>query len=108
MPFSITVVAAPLLQHFDESLILPCFLPFHSWICSDYRVFEDEILKTSGLDALIIIRLFFFFCLNHQALQDGLAILFLVVDLVGGQRWREEGEFGCEGRAHAPDSQNLE
>ncbi|XP_042486918.1 CSC1-like protein At3g54510 [Macadamia integrifolia] len=34
------------------------FLPSVSWIPHAFRVSEEEILETSGLDALIVIRLF--------------------------------------------------
>ncbi|XP_034703728.1 CSC1-like protein At3g54510 isoform X2 [Vitis riparia] len=36
------------------------FLPSVSWIPQAFRVSEDEILHTSGLDALVVIRLFKF------------------------------------------------
>ncbi|KAK6228694.1 hypothetical protein SCA6_001034 [Theobroma cacao] len=36
------------------------FLPSFSWIPRAFRVTEDEILETSGLDALVVIRLFKF------------------------------------------------
>ncbi|XVF24400.1 hypothetical protein REPUB_Repub13aG0124600 [Reevesia pubescens] len=36
------------------------FFPSFSWIPRAYRVTEDEILETSGLDALVVIRLFKF------------------------------------------------
>ncbi|KAM5551900.1 CSC1-like protein [Rosa sericea] len=45
---------------FDEAFTVRRFLPSLSWIRRAYRVSEDEILETSGLDALIIIRLFKF------------------------------------------------
>lgn len=44
----------------DQPLTLRRFLPSLSWILRAYRVSEDEILENSGLDALIIIRLFKF------------------------------------------------
>ena len=44
----------------DQLLTLRRFLPSLSWIRRAYRVSEDEILENSGLDALIIIRLFKF------------------------------------------------
>lgn len=37
-----------------------------------------------------------------------LAVVFSLVDLVGGRTWREEGEFGSQVRAHATHSQNPE
>ncbi|KAB1199586.1 hypothetical protein CJ030_MR0G020154 [Morella rubra] len=46
--------------HFDDSLTFRCFLPSVSWIPRAFRVTEDEILETSGLDALVVIRLFKF------------------------------------------------
>ncbi|XP_030465755.1 CSC1-like protein At3g54510 isoform X1 [Syzygium oleosum] len=45
---------------FDPPLALRRFLPSVSWIARAFRVTEDEILESSGLDALIIIRLFKF------------------------------------------------
>ncbi|XP_012066199.1 CSC1-like protein At3g54510 [Jatropha curcas] len=45
---------------FDPSITLCRFLPSISWIPRAFRVNEDEILQISGLDALIIIRLFKF------------------------------------------------
>ncbi|KAL6129638.1 hypothetical protein ACLB2K_072987 [Fragaria x ananassa] len=45
---------------FNGSLTPRRFLPSLSWISRAYRVSEDEILETGGLDALIIIRLFKF------------------------------------------------
>ncbi|GLT74553.1 hypothetical protein SLA2020_463410 [Shorea laevis] len=48
----------PLLFH--HSLTLSRFLPSVSWIPRAFRVTEDEILQTSGLDALVVIRLFKF------------------------------------------------
>ncbi|KAJ4711507.1 CSC1-like protein [Melia azedarach] len=45
---------------FDHSLTLSRILPSVSWIPRAFRVAEDEILQTSGLDALIVIRLFKF------------------------------------------------
>lgn len=42
---------------FDHSLSIPRFLPSLSWIPRAIRFTEDEILQTSGLDALIVIRL---------------------------------------------------
>ncbi|KAK9912911.1 hypothetical protein M0R45_036744 [Rubus argutus] len=44
----------------DQPLTLRRFLPSLSWIRRAYRISEDEILESSGLDALIIIRLFKF------------------------------------------------
>lgn len=44
----------------DQPLTLRRFLPSLSWIRRAYGVSEDEILDSSGLDALIIIRLFKF------------------------------------------------
>ncbi|XP_059434060.1 CSC1-like protein At3g54510 isoform X2 [Corylus avellana] len=46
--------------HFHRSLSLCRFLPSVSWIPRAFRVTEDEILETGGLDALVIIRLFKF------------------------------------------------
>ncbi|ONI20721.1 hypothetical protein PRUPE_2G030700 [Prunus persica] len=43
-----------------SALSLRRFLPSVSWISRAFRVSEDEILQTNGLDALIIIRLFKF------------------------------------------------
>jgi hypothetical protein len=56
--------------HFHQSLSLCRFLPSVSWIPRAFRVTEDEILDSSGLDALVIIRLFkfgsvFLFCFNE-------------------------------------------
>ncbi|XP_048235532.1 CSC1-like protein At3g54510 isoform X2 [Ricinus communis] len=45
---------------FDHSFTFSRFLPSVSWIPRAFRVTEDEILQTSGLDALLIIRLFKF------------------------------------------------
>ncbi len=55
--------------HFHQSLSLRRFLPSVSWIPRAFRVTEDEILDSTGLDALVIIRLFkfgsvFLFCFN--------------------------------------------
>ncbi|KAK1295422.1 hypothetical protein QJS10_CPA16g01076 [Acorus calamus] len=41
----------------------PCFslrrlLPSASWIRDAFRVSEDEVLRTRGLDALVVLRLF--------------------------------------------------
>ena len=47
--------------HFhDQTFSFRCFLPSVSWIPRAFRVTEDEILDSSGLDALVIIRLFKF------------------------------------------------
>ena len=46
--------------HFHRSLSFCRFLPSVSWIPRAFRVTEDEILETGGLDALVIIRLFKF------------------------------------------------
>jgi hypothetical protein len=46
--------------HFHHSLTFRRFLPSVSWISRAFRVTEDEILETGGLDALVIIRLFKF------------------------------------------------
>ena len=47
--------------HFhDETFSFRRFLPSVSWIPRAFRVTEDEILDSSGLDALVIIRLFKF------------------------------------------------
>lgn len=46
--------------HFHHSLTFRRFLPSVSWIPRAFRVTEDEILETGGLDALVIIRLFKF------------------------------------------------
>lgn len=45
---------------FDPPLTVRRFTPSVSWITRAFRVTEDEILNSSGLDALIIIRLFKF------------------------------------------------
>ncbi|GAV79025.1 DUF221 domain-containing protein/RSN1_TM domain-containing protein, partial [Cephalotus follicularis] len=45
---------------FDHSLTLSRLLPSVSWISRAFRITEDQILDTHGLDALIIIRLFKF------------------------------------------------
>ncbi|PIA48205.1 hypothetical protein AQUCO_01400645v1 [Aquilegia coerulea] len=45
---------------FHPSFTLSTFLPSFSWIPRAFRVTEEEILKNSGLDALVIIRLFKF------------------------------------------------
>ncbi|XP_031260944.1 CSC1-like protein At3g54510 isoform X2 [Pistacia vera] len=42
---------------FDHSFTISRFLPSLSWIPLAARVTEDEILQSSGLDALIVIRL---------------------------------------------------
>ncbi|KAJ8748817.1 hypothetical protein K2173_011375 [Erythroxylum novogranatense] len=44
----------------DHSSTLRRLLPSVSWIPRAFRVTEDEILETNGLDALLIIRLFKF------------------------------------------------
>ena len=44
----------------DEIFSFRRFLPSVSWIPRAFRVTEDEILDSSGLDALVIIRLFKF------------------------------------------------
>ncbi|KAL4600708.1 hypothetical protein ACB092_11G217600 [Castanea dentata] len=47
--------------HFhDQTFSCRHFLPSVSWIPRAFRVTEDEILDSSGLDALVIIRLFKF------------------------------------------------
>jgi hypothetical protein len=46
--------------HFHRSLSFCRFLPSVSWIPRAFRVTEEEILETGGLDALVIIRLFKF------------------------------------------------
>ncbi|KAK6933937.1 CSC1/OSCA1-like, cytosolic domain, partial [Dillenia turbinata] len=46
--------------HFDRFFSLSRFLPSFSWIFRAFRVSEDEIVQTSGLDALVLIRLFKF------------------------------------------------
>lgn len=47
--------------HFhDQTFSFRRFLPSVSWIPRAFRVTEDEILDSSGLDALVIIRLFKF------------------------------------------------
>ncbi|XP_040992908.1 CSC1-like protein At3g54510 isoform X11 [Juglans microcarpa x Juglans regia] len=46
--------------HFHHSLSIHRFFPSVSWIPRAFRVTEDEILETGGLDALVIIRLFKF------------------------------------------------
>ncbi|XP_043690686.1 CSC1-like protein At3g54510 isoform X3 [Telopea speciosissima] len=43
---------------FDEGFTLSRLLPSVSWIPRAFRVSEEEILETSGLDALVVIRLF--------------------------------------------------
>ncbi|OVA15356.1 protein of unknown function DUF221 [Macleaya cordata] len=47
-------------QHipFPPTFSLSTFLPSVSWIPRAFRVSEDEILQNSGLDALVVIRLF--------------------------------------------------
>ncbi|KAJ9563383.1 hypothetical protein OSB04_008543 [Centaurea solstitialis] len=45
---------------FDRSFTLQRFLPSLDWIRDAVRVTEDEILSSSGLDALVVIRLFKF------------------------------------------------
>lgn len=52
----------------DQPLTLRRFLPSLSWIRRAYRVSEDEILESSGLDALIIIRLFKFGSVTDSSL----------------------------------------
>ncbi|WCJ39034.1 Early-responsive to dehydration stress protein (ERD4) [Euphorbia peplus] len=47
-------------QHIDFDRSLSRFLPSVSWIPRAFSVTEDEILRISGLDALVIIRLFKF------------------------------------------------
>lgn len=42
---------------FDHSSTISRFLPSLSWIPLAVRVTEDEILQSSGLDALIVVRL---------------------------------------------------
>ncbi|PON49714.1 Calcium-dependent channel [Trema orientale] len=46
--------------HFEPSFTLRRFLPSVSWISRAFRVSETEILHNSGLDALVVIRLFKF------------------------------------------------
>ncbi|PKI63007.1 hypothetical protein CRG98_016646 [Punica granatum] len=45
---------------FDPPLTFRRFTPSVSWILRAFRVTEDEVIESSGLDALIIIRLFKF------------------------------------------------
>ncbi|XP_024987643.1 CSC1-like protein At3g54510 isoform X2 [Cynara cardunculus var. scolymus] len=45
---------------FDRSFTLQRFLPSLDWIRDAVRVTEDEILSSSGLDALVVIRFFKF------------------------------------------------
>lgn len=46
--------------HLDRSFTLLRFIPSFSWITRAFRVSEDEIIDTTGLDAVVIIRLFKF------------------------------------------------
>ncbi|KAJ4969800.1 hypothetical protein NE237_002899 [Protea cynaroides] len=46
--------------HFDRGFTLARFLPSIAWIPRSFRVSEEEILESSGLDALVVIRLFKF------------------------------------------------
>lgn len=45
---------------FDSYFTLRRYLPSVSWISRAFRVTQDEILDTAGLDALVVIRLFKF------------------------------------------------
>lgn len=45
---------------FDSIFTLRRYLPSVSWISHAFRVSEDEILDSAGLDALVVIRLFKF------------------------------------------------
>ncbi|KAI4333021.1 hypothetical protein L6164_017878 [Bauhinia variegata] len=45
---------------FHSGFSLPRFLPSISWIPRAFRVTEDEIMQSNGLDALVIVRLFKF------------------------------------------------
>lgn len=45
---------------FPPPFSLRRFIPSFSWIPRAFRVTEDEILQTNGLDALVVIRLFKF------------------------------------------------
>lgn len=44
--------------HFSPTFSFSSLLPSVSWIPRAFRVSEDEILQNSGLDALVVIRLF--------------------------------------------------
>ncbi|KAK6233471.1 hypothetical protein QUC31_005877 [Theobroma cacao] len=60
------------------------FLPSFSWIPRAFRVTEDEILETSGLDALVVIRLFKF-GINFFAVCSLIGLLILLPINYGGQ-----------------------
>lgn len=45
---------------FDSSFTLRRFLPSVSWISRSFNVSESEILHSTGLDALVVVRLFKF------------------------------------------------
>ncbi|XP_054816533.1 CSC1-like protein At3g54510 isoform X1 [Prosopis cineraria] len=64
-PSNATIYYARRLAHRHSIPVPPAFflarfIPSVSWIPRAYRVTEDEIIQTSGLDALVVIRLFKF------------------------------------------------
>ncbi|MBA0775863.1 hypothetical protein Gotri_010962 [Gossypium trilobum] len=60
------------------------FIPSFSWIPRAFRVTEDEILQTNGLDALIVIRLFKF-GINFFTVCSSVGLLILLPINFGGQ-----------------------
>ncbi|MBA0659869.1 hypothetical protein Goklo_011962, partial [Gossypium klotzschianum] len=60
------------------------FIPSFSWIARAFRVTEDEILQTNGLDALIVIRLFKF-GINFFTVCSSVGLLILLPINFGGQ-----------------------
>ncbi|KAH1064403.1 hypothetical protein J1N35_029390 [Gossypium stocksii] len=60
------------------------FIPSFSWIPRAFRVTEDEILQTNGLDALIVIRLFKF-GINFFTVCSSVGLLVLLPINFGGQ-----------------------
>ncbi|KHG15757.1 putative membrane C2G11.09 [Gossypium arboreum] len=60
------------------------FIPSFSWIPRAFRVSEDEILQTNGLDALIVIRLFKF-GINFFTVCSSVGLLILLPINFGGQ-----------------------
>ncbi|XP_021675091.2 CSC1-like protein At3g54510 isoform X3 [Hevea brasiliensis] len=69
---------------FDHSFTFSRFIPSVSWIPRAFRVTEDEILQISGLDALIIIRLFKF-GINFFAVCSLIGLVILLPINYGGQ-----------------------
>ncbi|KAG4201459.1 hypothetical protein ERO13_A05G280450v2, partial [Gossypium hirsutum] len=60
------------------------FIPSFSWIPRAFRVTEDEILQTNGLDALVVIRLFKF-GINFFTVCSSVGLLILLPINFGGQ-----------------------